>query len=83
MERENSKRRFLQDDEVEEEIARLSESEAVSLARYERRAKYKRRQYLYQLRDLEKRGQRLLDAGITREMITDYYNTEEEYDDVT
>ena len=45
---------FLTDEQVEQEIERLNASEAVALARREARLRYKRRQYLYQLRDLEK-----------------------------
>lgn len=46
----------LTDEQVEREIARLNASEAVALARHEQRLKYRRRQYLYQLRDYEKKG---------------------------
>ncbi len=60
---------FLTDEAVEREIARLSESPAVKLARRELRLKYKRRQQLYTLRTLEKRGKELLKAGITIENI--------------
>lgn len=59
----------LTDEEVEAEIERLNNSEAVALARYEQRIKYRRRQYLYQLRDLEKKGKALLAAGITRDIL--------------
>ena len=62
-------RKYLTDEEVEKEIERLSQSEAVSLARREIRLKYRRRQRLYTLRDLEKRGRELIAAGITREML--------------
>jgi hypothetical protein len=55
--------KFLTDEMVEEEIARLTESPYVKLARAEQRIKYRRRQYLYQLRDLEKRGKKLHDEG--------------------
>ena len=48
---------FLTDDQVEEEIARLRNDPDVKLGRAEQREKYKRRQYLYGLRDLKKRGQ--------------------------
>lgn len=65
---------FLTDEEVEQEIERLNNSEAVALARREARLKYKRRQYLYQLRDLEKKGNALLEAGITREVLDAMYN---------
>ena len=58
---------FLTDDQVEMEISRLLQSEAVQLAKKEIRIKYKRRQYLYQLRNMEKRGQKLKSEGITLE----------------
>ncbi len=66
---------WLTDEEVEREIERLNASEAVALARREARLKYKRRQYLYQLRDLEKKGKALLRAGITREVLDAMYNS--------
>lgn len=65
---------FLSDEDVEKEIERLSESEYVALARREARLKYKRRQFLYQLRDLEKKGKALIEAGITREVLDAMYN---------
>lgn len=65
---------FLSDEEVEQEIERLNNSEMVALARREARLKYKRRQYLYQLRDLEKKGKALMEAGITREVLDAMYN---------
>lgn len=63
------RREFLTDAEVELEIARLTELPEVKLARREARLKYKRRQQLYQLRALEKRGKELKAAGITIENI--------------
>ena len=65
---------FLTDEEVEKEIERLSQSDFVALARREARLKYKRRQFLYQLRDLEKKGKALVEAGITREVLDAMYN---------
>lgn len=56
---------FLTDEAVEEEIARLTDTDAVKLARRELRLKYKRRQQLYTLRALEKRGNELMQSGIT------------------
>lgn len=50
-----------------EEIERLKRSEAVRLARAEQRIKYRRRQYLYTLRNLERRGIELLANGWTVE----------------
>lgn len=58
---------WLTDAKVEEEIARLRDSEYVALARAEERQRYRRRQYLYQLRNLEKRGRKLAEEGWTPE----------------
>ena len=63
----------LTDEQVEAEIERLNASEHVALARREGRLKYRRRQYLYQLRDLEKKGKALADAGITRELLDELF----------
>ena len=68
----------LTDEQVEAEIERLSASEAVALARREARLKYRRRQFLYQLRDLEKKGKALMKAGITREVLDAMYSCDEE-----
>ena len=62
-------REFLSDEQVEAEIERLRESSYVKLARRERRLQYKRRQFLYSLRELEKHGRKLAAAGITFEML--------------
>lgn len=59
---------FLTDEQVEQEIERLNQSDAVQLSRQEQRIKYKRRQYLYQLRWHEKRGKQLIRDGVTMEM---------------
>ena len=64
---------FLTDDQVEKEIERLTKSPLVALARREQRLRYKRRQYLYQLRDLEKKGKALQAAGIDMEVLDDMY----------
>lgn len=56
---------ILTNDAFEDEIQRLKESEHVKLARKEQRLKYKQRQYLYILRNLEKRGKLLAAQGIT------------------
>ena len=66
----------LTDEEVEKEIARLTASEAVRLARRERRVKYRRRQYLYTLRNLERKGKELMTAGITEEVLDGMYEEE-------
>jgi hypothetical protein len=68
----------LTDEQVEAEIARLTASEAVKLARYEERIRYRRRAYLYKLRDLEKKGKSLMKAGITRDVLDATFEEEEE-----
>ena len=60
---------FLTDAQVEEEIERLRQSPLVALARREQRLRYKRRQVLYQLRDLEKKGAALMKAGIDMDVL--------------
>ena len=60
---------ILTDEQVEVEIAKLLKSPAVKLAKKEMRIRYRRRQYLYGLRNLEKKGKELADAGITMEML--------------
>ena len=67
---------WLTDEQGEEQIAELKQSEYVKLARKELRMKYKRRQTLYQLRNLEKRGRELSDAGISYDMLDDLENDE-------
>ena len=62
-------REFLTDEQVDLEIERLSESPAVLLARQEQRLKYRKRQYLYQLRAYEKRGKQLMLEGFTYEKL--------------
>lgn len=69
---------FLTDEQVEREIERLNASEAVALARRKARLEYRRRQYLYQLRDLEKKGKALMAAGITREVLDAMYESSDE-----
>ena len=59
----------LTDEQVEKEIERLIDSPLVKLARKEMRIKYKRRQQLYALRNLEKRGRELQKAGITLDIL--------------
>ena len=60
---------WLTDEQVEQEIERLKQSPYVKLARKDIRIKYKRRQVLYGLRDLEKKGKELTKAGITMEIL--------------
>lgn len=70
----------LTDEQVEQEIERLRQSPLVALARREQRLKYRRRQALYQLRDLEKKGRALEKAGITMEVLNAMYELDD-YDD--
>lgn len=60
-------RKPITDEQVEKEIEKLKQSKAVKLAKQERRVKTKRRQYLYQLRWLERRGRELQAQGVTEE----------------
>lgn len=60
---------IMTDEQVELEIDRLLRSDAVQLAKKEIRIKYKRRQYMYQLRNMEKRGKQLKAEGVTLENI--------------
>lgn len=69
------KNEFLTDEQVDIEIERLTNSEEVQLARKEQRIKYKKRQYLYQLRFYEKRGKELKKEGITMDNIDEKLGT--------
>ena len=60
---------FLTDEQVEQEIEKLSKSEYVKLAKKEERIRYRRRQFLYSLRNYEKKGKELAEAGITMEIL--------------
>ena len=60
---------FLTDEQVEKEIAKLLKSPDVKLAKKEMGLRYRRRQYLYGLRNLEKKGKELAKAGITMEIL--------------
>jgi SOS response regulatory protein OraA/RecX len=71
----------LTDEQVEAEIERLNASDAVALARLEARLRYRRRQYLYNLRNLEKQGKALMAAGITKELLNELYSKCEEDDE--
>lgn len=59
------RRSFLTDEAVEREMDELKKSPYVKLARREQRLKYKYRQQLYLLRNLEKRGKELAALGVT------------------
>lgn len=74
---------FLTDEQVEFEIARLKESEYVKLAKREQRIKNARRQQMYQLRCLEKRGKELSEKGITYDSIEQNLFKTDDYFDQT
>lgn len=66
------------DRQVEKEIEQLVNDPFVKLAKAEQRLRYKRRQYLYQLRSLAKKGVDLAAAGYTLENIAEMMNDTEE-----
>lgn len=59
----------LTDEQVEMEITRLWETPEVRLAKKEQNLKYKRRQYMYQLQAMERRGAELMEQGIDMDNI--------------
>lgn len=59
------------DEEVENEIRRLRNSEDVKLARKEQNIKNQRRNLMWNLQSLEKRGEKLREMGITEDNIKD------------
>lgn len=62
-------KKSLTDEEVEMEIMRLRTDGDVKLAKTEQYIKYRRRQYLYALRCLKKRGAELRESGVTAETL--------------
>ena len=67
------------DDQVEAEIERLTHSEYVRIAKAEQRAKYHRRQYMYKLRVLEKRGKLLSEQGMDENYFGDGYTPDGDF----
>lgn len=67
----------LTDEEVEVEIARLKDSPYVKLAKKEERIRYRRRQYMYQLRMYEKKGIQMSEEGITLSSLDDMDDLDE------
>jgi hypothetical protein len=63
------KKTCLTDEQVEVEIERLKNSDFVKLAKKEEQIRYRRRQYLYCLRQYEKNGKELAAAGMTIELL--------------
>lgn len=72
------RRTFLTDEAVEKELEELKQSPFVQLARREQRLKYKYRQQLYTLRNLEKRGKELAAIGVTIDTIDECLETLEQ-----
>ena len=62
-------KKALTDEQVAQEIERLRQSYYVKLARRETAIRYKERQKLYVLRNLEKKGKELDAAGITMDIL--------------
>lgn len=62
---------IMTDEMIEQEIARLQESELVKLARKELRIRERRKQYMWTLRYYEKRGKELAAEGYTLENIAE------------
>lgn len=67
-------REYFTDEMVEEEIERLQKSPLVKLARKEERIRNARRQYMYILRNYEKRGKALEAEGITMDVLENLAN---------
>lgn len=65
-------RDYVPDSHVEAEIARLSKSPYVRLARREQQILYRRRKYLSELRGLEKRGMELEQQGYSLDNMEDF-----------
>lgn len=62
-------RQGLTDHQVEQEIEKLKNSPYVKLARKEEQLRYRRRKYLYTLRQYERMGKELENSGITFEVL--------------
>lgn len=63
------RKRELTDEQIENEIQRLSKSPLVKLAKKEERIRFKKRQKYYLLKCYEKKGQALVDEGITMDSL--------------
>lgn len=73
-----SRRKVNTDELVEAEISRLLASPDVQLAKKELALINRRKQYMYKLRSLEKRGKRLRADGWTEEALKLKYRTEDD-----
>ena len=59
----DKKKRGMTDEDVEREIDRLRKSEFVKIAKREEQIRYARRNLLYNLRSLERKGRQLYEMG--------------------
>lgn len=73
-----SRPKITPDELVEAEISRLLESPDVQLAKKELALINRRKQYMYKLRSLEKRGKRLRADGWAEEALELKYRTEDD-----
>ena len=62
-------RQGLTDEQVEQEIEKLRGSHYVKLARKEEQIRYRRRKYLYTLRQYDRMGRELEQSGVTFEVL--------------
>ncbi len=74
----DARKAAITDTDVEKEIAELSGTEEVALSKAEERIKYRRRQYLYQLRWHYRRGVELKKQGYTLDMLKEGEGNERE-----
>lgn len=72
-----SRRKVTPDELVEAEIARLQASPDVKLAKKEQNLIYRRKRYMWNLQNLEKRGKQLRAEGWTVESLELKYKLEE------
>lgn len=73
-----TKNPYIPDEELDAEIERLKKSPDVKLAQKYRRALYRRRIYLSELRCAERQGKELRANGITEEVIDGAYEPDYE-----
>ena len=64
------------DEQVEKEIKEILEDPDFKLAKKEQRLKYRRRQYLYNIRSLKAHGEELRKSGITEDVLEEMYREE-------
>ena len=62
---------IMTDEQIEQEITRLKESELVKLAKKEMQIKQRRKKYMWDLRYYERRGRQLAAEGYTLENIAE------------